>query len=586
MKKGLIFIYMLPPLLLGACQQNIAGEDDAIYGHYDSQLKVGGKDFRISKAPFYTDNPSNNYNRYKECDFTFGWFIDTPLTIYTPFKESLNYLFPNQVNEEIKNNQITYKCPDDLTFILDFSNQTITAQNYDQINLFSKKYDTQLGMIDEKTTTYYVDGSASYYVGGEDVVFDLNKYSLNMFKVGNQGYVDFHVVNTITFNYAMWSSVNFNGDGFYYLNMLNGTCGLSYTNNIYNSKFYNSERYKKINVRSYEYFRENNYQSFMFQLDHFYGFRDEKMVPFDDYLNENYPEVVTRLKSDDETTYCQGVEYLINYVIGDGHTNAGNTSSFNGNGRFSRLNVYSDREIQLSNNYYRYSRARSSALGNNFDQVRYSGETAIISFDSFDHYGVKFNEYNAMNYASSDGFSLFYDSFQQIEKHGGINNIIFDITCNGGGDTNALIPMLGFLNRTVKMTVYSSLSKLTAHLSYDIDTNLDGVYDDNDGFQGQYNFYILTSHYSFSCANLFPQTAKEMGIAKIIGEQSGGGACVVYYTATPDGKTYRISSDMRDGDPLNPSHHNDAGIPVDYELDSSYFYDDVYLNNFVTGLSA
>ena len=145
--------------------------------------------------------------------------------------------------------------------------------------------------------------------------------------------------------------------------------------------------------------------------------------------------------------------------------------------------------------------------------------------------------------------------------------------------------MLGFLSKHVDLTMYSPLTKLTANLSYKVDTNLDGKYDDNDSYEGKYNFYVLTSNYSFSCANLFPQICKEMGIAKIIGEQSGGGACVVYYSATPDGKTYRISSNMRDGDPTNPVRHNDLGIPVDYSLSRDYFYDDTYLDEFVNGLA-
>ena len=96
---------------------------------------------------------------------------------------------------------------------------------------------------------------------------------------------------------------------------------------------------------------------------------------------------------------------------------------------------------------------------------------------------------------------------------------------------------------------------------------------------------MLTSNFSFSCANLFPQVCKEMGIAKIIGQQSGGGACVVYYSATPDGKPYRISSNMRDGDPANPTQHKDAGIPVDGEIALENFYNDEYLANFVNNLA-
>ena len=41
---------------------------------------------------------------------------------------------------------------------------------------------------------------------------------------------------------------------------------------------------------------------------------------------------------------------------------------------------------------------------------------------------------------------------------------------------------------------------------------------------------------------------------------------------------------MRDGQPEDSTKHRDAGIPVDYEIDPQYFYDDNYLDNFVTSL--
>ena len=62
---------------------------------------------------------------------------------------------------------------------------------------------------------------------------------------------------------------------------------------------------------------------------------------------------------------------------------------------------------------------------------------------------------------------------------------------------------------------------------YHVDTNLDGVADDADGFGGQYDFYIMTSGSSYSCGTALPYFAQKEGLAKIIGTQPGGGDCVV-----------------------------------------------------------
>ena len=62
---------------------------------------------------------------------------------------------------------------------------------------------------------------------------------------------------------------------------------------------------------------------------------------------------------------------------------------------------------------------------------------------------------------------------------------------------------------------------------YHVDTNLDGICDDQDGFGGQYDFYILCSGSSYSCGNALPYFAQKNGLAKIIGTKPGGGDCVV-----------------------------------------------------------
>ena len=62
---------------------------------------------------------------------------------------------------------------------------------------------------------------------------------------------------------------------------------------------------------------------------------------------------------------------------------------------------------------------------------------------------------------------------------------------------------------------------------YHIDTNLDGVADDQDGFGGQYEFYIMCSGSSYSCGTALPYFAQQNGLAAIIGTQPGGGDCVV-----------------------------------------------------------
>ena len=136
------------------------------------------------------------------------------------------------------------------------------------------------------------------------------------------------------------------------------------------------------------------------------------------------------------------------------------------------------------------------------------------------------------------------------------------------------------------INTYCALTKTAASQSYKIDTNLDGKFNDEDCLASKYNFFVLTSALSFSCATWFPHLAKENGCATIVGENTSGGACNSYITATPDGKIFRISgiaprASFKD----NPGAHPDNGVIVDYPMERDYFYNDDYLNTFANSIT-
>ena len=134
---------------------------------------------------------------------------------------------------------------------------------------------------------------------------------------------------------------------------------------------------------------------------------------------------------------------------------------------------------------------------------------------------------------------------------------------------------------TVKNTVTGEISDV--HYKIDLDQN--GTKGQSgDTYKGQYNFYVLTSNFSFSCANAFPTFAKKGGMAKIIGQQSGGGACCVGGFVTASGTNIQSSSCWQFGTYSGGTWtDNDGGVPVDYTLPVSSFYNDNTLDTFVNG---
>jgi len=357
------------------------------------------------------------------------------------------------------------------------------------------------------------------------------------------------------------------------LDFSKGAVAVNYVGTSFEKDFHKGD-YRFKNARNNYEFREYNYNSLMFHLDHSYGFMDCRINDFNDYLTKNHPDIVNNLKSDNETFYCQAVEKIINYVIGDGHSNAGNNASACGESTFTRAGYFSDRYYALVENQEDLFARRQSALGRNVPTLRYYVDTAIITFDNFMYYPYEMTDNVAEQLVNYDSFAMVYSCMKKINKRDGIKNIYFDLTCNTGGSIISGIGILGFLTENVELTTYCALTKNSVSQSYTVDTNLNKKFDEDDCLASKYHFFILTSALSFSCATWFPHIAKENGCATIVGENTAGGATNSYITATPDGKIFRISGIApRAGFKDDPSTHPDDGVQVDISLPRDYFYD-------------
>lgn len=209
------------------------------------------------------------------------------------------------------------------------------------------------------------------------------------------------------------------------------------------------------------------------------------------------------------------------------------------------------------------------------------GDTAFIYFESFaESFGEAAYYYrlpSARVYDAST-FGLFYDAFAKIKKAPQVKKVVIDVSNNGGGIVGALTAALGFLSPDgeVNLTYYHTLNQNYCSEWYHVDTNLDGKFDARDGFGGQYDFYILTSGYSYSCGNALPFFAQVDGLAKIIGEQPGGGDCVVAPFLNAYGHVARMSGwkkfgRMTDGKFISDEHAVKVDYPFGEQADKLYF---------------
>lgn len=189
------------------------------------------------------------------------------------------------------------------------------------------------------------------------------------------------------------------------------------------------------------------------------------------------------------------------------------------------------------------------------ESYREYGSTAIIRLDSFmpdEEAWAAF--YSGEGAFPEDPFGTVVSGLRRASENPKIENVILDLSCNEGGSSDMLMAILAM---TTGQTQINGRQKLTGQwmtLSFETDTNFDGVFDDKDReIRYDFNYGVLVSRYAFSCGNLCPVLMQEGG-AVLIGEPSSGGSCCVRVGSDSEGFRYMMSSaqwqlcDSQDGD--------------------------------------
>lgn len=106
---------------------------------------------------------------------------------------------------------------------------------------------------------------------------------------------------------------------------------------------------------------------------------------------------------------------------------------------------------------------------------------------------------NAPTADTKDTVGLLLYAFDRItRKDSPIENVVFDLSLNGGGDQTTASFMLSMILGEASMTVEDTLTGAYAHECFRADVNLDGMIDEKDSLAG-YNLYCISSPCSFSC---------------------------------------------------------------------------------------
>ena len=233
----------------------------------------------------------------------------------------------------------------------------------------------------------------------------------------------------------------------------------------------------------------------------------------------------------------------------------------------------------------RYTDARKKFYPDGAPGYEEVGNTAYITFDSFVVEGVDYYTEKAEDHLT-DTMGLMIYAFSKITREGSpIENVVMDLSKNGGGIATSAAYTIGMFLGDGSISVANPLTGALVTQNFKADLNLDRKFDERDNLLN-YNLFCLTSPNSFSCGNLVPSVLKNSHRVTILGQTSGGGACIVQNMTSADGCVFTISGPYRMSYTKNGSFYDiDQGVTPDFVLPTpEQFYNRKQLTKYINSL--
>lgn len=447
-----------------------------------------------------------------------------------------------------------------------------------------------------ETNICEVNDTASYDIalGSGDITFDYGDYDIDLVGYSGVAYIPVSSLLSLFFNQNM-VPMAYNGSDIFFTSALGGDYGQTKDHEM--DALYYSGAYASLDSRE-SHFAEYNYNQLCFDLDHFYGLKDYfGITSYDTFFEaSNYAD---DLRSTNPDTVESALATFAGYDLFEGHSGLSKISPWKGvynqpdtyQALYSMEMIYNNAYGQKLYGSQSQLKALREAAGVAYD-ARFYEDMAVFPFDSFvksrNTKNVDPTSQNAAYWASRDTYMLFrlyFAELAQYEADSGntVKSVVIDDTLNGGGMVDSLPFLLAFFSDDPSISYRNAVTGEATELHYSVDLDQDGVFGDN--YVGQYDFYLLTSNFSFSCGNAFP-TFIDRDNVTIIGETSGGGSCWVGGISTASGTIFSSSSINQFGTEVAGKFVlNEAGVTPDYAYARENFYNDAALRTFINSLS-
>ena len=555
---------------------------------------------------------SQVYNERGEKQFTVvtfnlqGW-EDIPFIRLEDVGKFMNYINDRGYNYYIPpSGESIYKCKyyqndagtvypvewKDDTLYFDVESQTIYSDDFTRMvspkntvnNGIGNVYAAEVAALPNVFPKIDFNSNTTYVKTKERTTIDLKAYGLKMFVFDttkikfpdSNGYendllVPFQVIADTFLRYAVCS---FNGFDYY--------VGIDATSDqLATTKAYDSGRFVR-SIRS-QLKAEYNYRNLCLLFDKNYCLKERRAEVGKDNIGAFINDSIFKaglgfdLLSTDTATYDAALAKFLMGYIDDGHTVYHEPSMYQSYASISQYKELASsfagpRDQALGDTRKARMADREAAKGKKgvfYVNDGNADKMAVIVFDNFLQ-GNPGNLTDLEDIAGANTYWFLTKAFEDIAAHPTVKNVVIDLSCNGGGVIQQCMLALCFLRDTNDffLAEKNHLDNSVAKFYYSIDTG------SATSLKKNYNFYVLTSGYSFSCGNFFPAICHYQLGVPIVGQKSGGGGGVVKPTQTSDGALFQTSAsaEMCAIDANGNYVCIDAGVPVDHEVPYDKFY--------------
>ena len=332
---------------------------------------------------------------------------------------------------------------------------------------------------------------------------------------------------------------------------------------------------------------EYSYNELCMMLDYMYGLKDAHGIESFDKLFHSVTFDKTLKESSAEKADI-ALNYLINDYFDDGHSAFVASSYLAGSKDYDvSKGVYFTKFFEEMD---RYKDARNQYYPDGVPGYEEIGNTAYITFDEFaipDLNAERYYEVEDVNeFPDTDTIGLIMKAHAQITREDSpIENVVLDLSNNNGGVADTAFFTLAWLLGEASISMENTMTGAMCSAIYRADVNRDRKFDENDTIKDK-NIYCLISPLSFSCGNLVPCALKDSNRATLLGRTSAGGSCIVQFTSSGWGTSFRISGPKRLSFLKNGSFYDiDRGAEPDYQISTpEKFYDRQALTEYINSL--